>query len=104
MIVFRSEVGPDVMMFDEVGSRMLELMGKDKDAARGVVTVDQMPETIALLRSAVAADKASHRGETQDDDGEGATPARVSLAQRALPLIELLEISLARKAPVLWGV
>jgi len=104
MITFRSEVGPDVMMFDEVGSRMLELMDKDKDAARGVVTVEQMPQTIARLKAAVAADKALHRGEAPDADDAGETPARVSLAQRALPLIELLEISLARKAPVLWGV
>jgi len=102
MIVFRSEVGPDVMMFDEVAQQMMVLMGKEK-AARGVVNVDQMPETIALLRAAVAADKAAHRSDEQGDDDAAAAPARVSLTQRAVPLIELLEISLARQAPVLWG-
>jgi len=30
VILFRSEVGPDVMMFDEVAQRMMELMGKEK--------------------------------------------------------------------------
>ncbi|MBI4986533.1 MAG: DUF1840 domain-containing protein [Rhodocyclales bacterium] len=103
MIVFRSEVGPDVMMFDEVAQQMMVLMGKEK-AARGVVTVEQMAETIARLRAAVAADKAQHRGAAQEEEESGDAPARVSLAQRAVPLIELLEISLARKTPVLWGV
>lgn len=101
MIVFKSEVGADVMMFDEVAHRMMELMGKEK-SARGVVTVEQMPDAIAALRAAVAQDKAAHGGEEDDDGKESA--ARVSLAQRAVPLIELLEISLNRGKPVMWGV
>lgn len=98
MIVFQSEVGADVMMFDEVAHRMMELMGKEK-SARGVVTIEQMPEIIAALRAAIAKDKATHG----DVEGDEAAP-RVSLTQRALPLVELLEISLARGKPVTWGV
>lgn len=101
MIVFRSEVGPDVMMFDEVAQRMMELMAKEK-AGRGVVTVEQMPDTIARLRAAVKQEKGLHRGQKADDVDEAEAP--VGLAQRALPLIELLEISLARGKPVTWGV
>lgn len=101
MIVFQSEVGADVMMFDDVAQRMMELMGKEK-AARGVVTVQQMPEAIAALRAAIAQDKAAHGGGGDGDGKEGAP--RVSLTQRAVPLIELLEISLARGKPVMWGV
>lgn len=102
MIVFRSEIGPDIMMFDEVAQRMMELMGKEK-AAQGVVTVGQMPEVIAHLKAAVAGDRAQNRG-AQPEDAEGEEAPRVGLAQRALPLIELLEISLAGKKPVTWGV
>jgi len=102
MIVFRSEVGPDIMMFDEVAQHMMELMAKEK-AGRGVVTVEQLPEAIARLKAAVAADRALHSESQSGDDGENQAP-RVGTAQRALPLIELLEISLARQKPVLWGV
>lgn len=98
MIVFQSEVGADVMMFDEVAYRMMELMGKEK-SARGVVTVEQMPAAIAALKAAMAQDKAAHG----DDEGEERAP-RISLTQRAVPLVELLEISLARGKPVMWGV
>ena len=104
MIVFRSEVGPDIMMFDAVAQRMMELMGKEK-TVRGVVTVEQMPDVIARLKAAVEQDRALQRGGKVDaDDDAGASAPPVGLAQRALPLIELLEISLARRKPVTWGV
>jgi hypothetical protein len=102
MITFRSEVGPDIMMFDEVAHQMMELMGKDK-TERGVVTVDQLPQAIARLKAAVAGDK-TQRGDTLDEDDEGGAARPVGLAQRAVPLIELLEISLQRQKPVTWGV
>jgi hypothetical protein len=103
MITFRSEVGPDIMMFDDVAHHMMDLMGKDK-TERGVVTVEQLPETIARLKTAAALDRAQHGAPAKDEDeaSEGALP--VGLAQRAVPLIELLEISLARQKPVTWGI
>jgi hypothetical protein len=105
MITFRSEVGPDIMMFDDIAHRMMELMGKDK-AGRGVVTVEQLPATIARLKAAAAVDKAQHgapaAAEEEDAESDAARP--VGLAQRIVPLIELLEISLARQKPVTWGV
>ena len=39
-----------------------------------------------------------------DDDAEADSDEAVSIGQRALPFIELLEISLAEKVPVTWGV
>lgn len=100
MITFRSEVGPDVMMFDAIAQRMMDAIGKER-ASRGVVTVEQLPAAIAALRAAIARDRAT-QAPADDADG-GDQPAPVSLAQRALPLVELLEISLARGKPVTWG-
>lgn len=104
MITFRSEVGPDVMMFDEVAHRMMDLLGKEH-APRGVVSVEQLPAAIAALKDAIARDRAVGKAQPADDDGEETrAPRPVSLAQRALPLVELLEISLARGKPVTWGI
>lgn len=103
MIVFRSEVGPDIMMFDAVAQRMMELMGKEK-AARGVVTVEQLSDAIARLKAAAALDRAQAPTQPDDADDADAIDAPVGLAQRAVPLIELLEISQARGKPVTWGV
>lgn len=103
MIVFRSEVGPDIMMFDAVAQRMMELMGKEK-AERGVVIIEQLPDAIARLKAAAALDRAQAPAQPDDAEDADAIDAPVGLAQRAVPLIELLELSLARGKPVTWGV
>jgi len=103
MITFQSDASGDVMMFDEVAHRMMDLMGKEH-TQRGVITVEQMPECIARLQTAIAEDRALARGKPHDDEAEETgVAARVGLAQRAIPLVELLERSLAREKPVLWG-
>lgn len=109
MITFQSEVGPDIMMFDEVAKHMLAILNKEH-TLRGVFTVEQLPEAIIRLEAAIAADHAatthSHQGESgdeSDEDGDNAG-GRVSLSRRALPLLELFKISLDHGKPVLWGV
>jgi hypothetical protein len=107
MITFRSRAAADVMMFDDVAKRMMDLMGKEQ-TARGIVTVEQLPEVIARLKAAIAADKALHAGEVDAPDVEpvpgGGQRAYVGLAQRATPLVQLLEYSLKDETPVTWGV
>jgi len=116
MITFQSDASGDVMMFDEVARHMMEIMGKET-TTRGVVTVEQMPDCIARLKSAIAEDRArahnahphgnSHEdtgGDSGGGEAESGIAARVSLAQRAVPLVELLERSFQREKPVLWGV
>jgi hypothetical protein len=109
MITFRSQAAADVMMFDDVAKRMMELMGKEV-AERGIVTVDQLPDAIARLREAIAADRARSRGEQEEDRPQteeapgGGRRAYVALAQRAIPLLQLLEYSLKDEKPVMWGV
>lgn len=103
MITFQSDASGDVMMFDEVAHHMMDIMGKEH-TVRGVVTVEQMPECIARLKAAIAEDRARARGNPENEGEEGTgVAARVSLAQRAIPLVELLERSLEREKPVLWG-
>ena len=109
IVTFQSPASGDVIMFGDVAHRMMELMGKDPDP-KGIVTVEQLPDAIARLRAAVEADKqqrADMRGEDrpQFETGEGGIKRPyVSLAQRAAPLMELLEWSLKKMKPVVWGV
>lgn len=108
MITFRSRASSDVMMFDDIAKRMMELMGKEPEP-RGIVTVDQLPEAIARLKAALAEDKAAHQGEQEEDrplseskPGGGSRPY-VGLGQRIVPLLELLEWSRKAEEPVMWG-
>jgi len=108
IVIFQSAASGDVIMFGDVAHKMMELMGKEP-TAQGIVTVEQLPEALARLRAAVDADKARLAGLSEEERPEfeqtpdGQKRAFVSLTQRAAPLIELLEWSLKKQKPVMWG-
>lgn len=109
IVTFKSAACADVIYFGDVAQRLMALMGKDA-GPKGIVTVEQLPEAIARLRAAIEEDRERHLRLVQDEErgteaaeGGGTRPA-VSLTQRALPLLALLEESLAEGKPVVWGV
>lgn len=109
IVTFKSAAGADVIYFGDVAQRLMALMGKEA-GPKGIITVEQLPEAIARLKAAIAEDRERHLRLVQDEErgtetaeGGGTRPA-VSLTQRALPLLALLEESLAEKKPVVWGV
>lgn len=103
LVTFKARDVGDIMMFGDVAQRMLEIMGKET-GARGIVTVEQLPEALARLKQAVEADRARGRAAPAQEEKEEAAKVTVSLAQRAVPLIELLERALKHAVPVTWGV
>ncbi|MFN4148003.1 MAG: DUF1840 domain-containing protein [Rhodocyclaceae bacterium] len=109
IVTFKSRASADVIYFGDVAKRLIELMGKEV-SEQGIVTVEQLPEAIARLKAAIAADKEAHRRLIQAEEPDfeaapgGAERPRISLTQRALPLLMMLEESLAAKEPVVWGV
>ena len=107
IIVFQSQAAGDVIMFGDVAQRMMAIMGKDV-ADQGIITLEQLPAAIARLKAAIAADKAERAGKSEDDlpqrDEDGSSHPFVNLTQRAVPLLELLEQSLKKNKPVVWGI
>jgi hypothetical protein len=108
LIVFKSKAAGDVMMFGDVAMTLMEIMGKAA-TEKGIVTVEQLPDAIARLKAGVAQDKAEkpvidHDERLFEKTSEGGKREHVSLARRAVPLIELLEFSLKEGEPVTWGV
>ena len=109
IVIFQSQAAGDVIMFGDVAFKMMEVMGKEP-AAKGIITVEQLPDALARLKAAIARDKQSRAGMGEDDlpqteeSPDGSKRAYVSLTQRAVPLIELLEWSLKKQLPLVWGV
>lgn len=108
LIIFKSKAAGDVMMFGDVANSLMEIMGKAA-TGKGIITVEQLPQAIARLKAAVAQDKAANAPVDHDErrfekTPEGGKREAVSLARRAVPLIELLEYSLKEELPVTWGV
>lgn len=105
LIVFKSKASADVIMFGDVAEQMLHVMGKQA-SREGIITVDQLPAAIERLKRAALHDKLEQvRAEapTHERAPGGGRREYVSLAVRAVPLLELLEHSLRAKQPVLWG-
>jgi len=109
LITFTSAAGPNVLMFGEVATQLLEVMGKSPRPP-GVVTVEQMGQVLGLLRR--AADASRNRAASSQPGGDASDEAHgrpgddrrssISLAQRAQPLIDLLERSQRAGQPVVW--
>jgi hypothetical protein len=103
LVVFRSRAASEVIMFSEVANRLLELAGKAA-AERGVFTPDQLDGALQALVRAVEQETAAGAGPAPSDDDQPGSPARVSLRQRAWPLIEMLRAAQKRQVDVTWGI
>lgn len=102
IITFKSRATADTIMFGDVAKDLLSLMGKAFEP-RGIITLEQLPDAIARLREAAESSRVAQRGQPEPDDIDPArAPVPVSLAQRAVPLIEQLERSLRANQPVIW--
>ena len=109
LVVFRSKAAGEIFMFAETAHRLFEIIGR-QEAARGVITAEQVPEALQNLVAAVEAEKAQlkaaqEEGDLADKQGEvNAQPRAITLGQRAFPLIEMLREAQKKKVDVTWGV
>jgi hypothetical protein len=101
---FKSRVAGTVVMTEAVAEEVLRLIGK-APGAQGIIVPEHMPEALRLLREAAQQSRARpptpEVSITQDDE---AMSQRVSLAQRLVPFIELLERSHQAGREITWGV
>lgn len=103
IVTFKSPAAGDVIMFGDAAHRLLEIMGKDP-GEKGIITAEQLPDAIARLRSAIAEDKAKRAAQGGADEVDKQGQPVISLAQRAVPLLDLLEWSQKKNKPVTWGI
>jgi len=107
---FKSRATGSVLMMGPVAERMLGIIGK-ASGPTGIITVAQMPQAITDLRTAIAderhareqAREATASADREAGPADHAGPA-ISLEQRALPLIEMLEQALRAGRDITWGV
>jgi hypothetical protein len=103
LITFTSKAAADVVMLSDHAHALLAIIGKSP-GERGVVTPEQIPAALTALRAAVGEDKAHPGTENEDPADRASHTPGVRLAQRAWPLIDMLERAGHDGAPVLWGV
>ena len=101
LVTFRTDAFANITMFGDVAVTLLKMMGHSGTVPSAILAKD-VPEALERLKTAVARDKAiggAPAEGAQDDDSE---EPRVSLANRAFPLIELLEAAAKRRSDVMW--
>lgn len=94
LVTFSTKAYADIIMFGDVAENMLNIMGHS-GAIPGALQPQELPPALAKLQTAVAS---SEQAEQDPQDGE----FKPGLAQRALPLINLLQAAIAADADVMW--
>jgi len=96
IVTFTTKTYPDITMFGNVALTLLKMMGHSTKVPGAILAAD-VPAALGRLKAAIdALDEPS-----PDEDDEDDEPS-VSLAHRALPLIELLEAAIGADANVMW--
>ncbi|MCV2217204.1 DUF1840 domain-containing protein [Thauera sp. Sel9] len=113
LYTFKSSASADVLMLGDSAKKLIAIMGKDAADSQGIVTVEQLPDAIVCLRTAIEEDRARQaeleRQRTEQDvaadreAGRTGMAAPVGLAQRAWPLLDMLETAQKEAVPVTWG-
>ena len=113
---FQSRATADLIMLKAPAEHILKLLDKPLGVA-GIITVEQIPQTIVTLEQAVAEDEQRRKAlqaqvqtqsPTAQDSADAAAASAelgaVSLLQRVVPLIDMLRRSAQEGKPVTWSV
>jgi hypothetical protein len=97
LVTFTTDAYADITMFGDVALAMLKMMGHSATVPGAILAAD-VPAALSRLRAAIDAENAASRPVEDKDADEPA----VSMAHRALPLIELLAAAAKAESNVMW--
>ncbi len=105
LVTFRTKAYANITMFGDVAVRLLRLMGHT-GTVPSAIRPEDIPDALQRLKAGIAAAEAAtavpeEPSEARRESGDAEEP-RVSLKQRAFPLIQLLEAAERENVPVMW--
>lgn len=106
IVKFKSRATADLIMTGDVAQRVLKLLGKEAGQP-GIITVAQLPAAKAALQAAAAEELAAlaAQGATEDADDTERKPGQgITLQQRIVPLLNMMDRCLAEQVDIVWGV
>ncbi|NEX21389.1 DUF1840 domain-containing protein [Thiorhodococcus mannitoliphagus] len=101
LVKFQTKAYAPITMFGDVAVALIKLMGHS-GAVPGALLAEDVPAALERLEQAVAEHAGEHLDPEPGGKGQEDASAHVSLAHRALPLIELLKAAAAEKENVMW--
>ncbi len=102
LVTFTCEAYGDITMFGDVAKHLLEMMGHSGTIPSAISAKD-VPAILERLKNVVESERdvRVENSSNENEDGEDDTP-RVSLANRAFPLIEMLTAATKEDCNVMW--
>jgi len=96
LVTFTTNAHADTTLFGDVALALLKMMGHSATVPGAILAAD-VPAALSRLTTAIEAEKASLPVENKDAD-----EPIVSMAHRALPLINLLAAAAKADTDVMW--
>jgi hypothetical protein len=96
LVTFTSKAYADITMFGDVAVTLLKMMGHSGTVPGAILAAD-LPAALSRLTAAI--DKTRTETSAGDDDED---ETRVSLSNRALPLVDLLTAAVQQNGDVMW--
>lgn len=96
LVTFTTDAYADITLFGDVALAMLKMMGHSTTVPGAILAAD-VPAALSQLTAAIDAEKAAPPVEDKDAD----EPV-VSMAHRALPLINLFAAAAKAESNVMW--
>jgi Domain of unknown function (DUF1840) len=101
LMTFTTKGHADITMFGDVALAMLKMMGHSGTVPGAILAAD-VPKALERLTAAIAKEKAPPPTENKASGHDDNEP-KVSIAFRALPLINLLSAAVKENANVMWS-
>ncbi|KTD23556.1 Domain of uncharacterised function (DUF1840) [Legionella lansingensis] len=99
LITFYSDAYENIVMFGHIAQHLLKLMGHS-GCVPGAILAKDVPEALARLEKGIEKEKQqvpNPKSKPNDDE-----EPEISLAHRALPLINMLKAASVQKCNVMW--
>jgi len=103
---FKSKATGDLIMLEPHGRFILGLIGKEP-LPQGILQVAELPGAIDALQAAIAQQEARHAQAQLEAQRRGEDASQedvVSLRQRAVPFIAMMQRCLDEQHDIVWGV
>ena len=94
LVTFTTKSYADITMFGDVAIALLKMMGHS-GTVPSAIRAEDVPAALERLKAAINSGKGAQKTGGRDDEA-------VSIAHRALPLINLLASAAKEKCDVVW--
>ncbi len=101
LVTFRTKYYPNITMFGDVAKALLKSMGQSGNVP-GAIQHEDIPAALHKLKESLLKAAGGESDETAPRNEDDKDQPIVTLDQRAIPLIELLESAIREDEHVVW--